>query len=179
MLQHCDYKHYVVPYTLVLWLSIIVLVPFDLTTIDSGSSNQVELVKRIINQGKQWIDNAGKLRDAASVMLSKLITRPDVVKAGECDLLLESLAVQYAADCNETAKLTSCSGILQTLVEIFKTGHRNDLLPRVKLIFDHILRSEISSSFMLKSSFIKKARVNLAQRIGMIFLKPKVAKWRY
>jgi len=32
---------------------------------------------------------------------------------------------------------------------------------------------------MQKSSFIKKARVNLAQRIGMIFLKPKVAKWRY
>lgn len=32
---------------------------------------------------------------------------------------------------------------------------------------------------MKKSSVIKKARVNLAQRIGCIFLKPKVAKWRY
>ena len=78
---------------LVLWLSIIVLVPFDLTTIDSGSSNQVELVKKIITLGRDRIDNAGKLRDAASIMLSKLITRPDVVKSGECDLLMASLAV--------------------------------------------------------------------------------------
>jgi len=94
MLQHCDYKQYIVPYVLVLWLSIIVLVPFDLTTIDSGSSsNQVELVKKIIKLGRDRIDSAGKLRDAASVMLSKLITRPDVVKSGECDLLIESLAV--------------------------------------------------------------------------------------
>jgi hypothetical protein len=93
MLQHCDYKEYLVPYTLVLWLSIIVLVPFDLTTIDSGANNQVELVKRIIILGKQWIDNAGKLRDAAAIMLSKLVTRPDVVKAGDCDILLQELAV--------------------------------------------------------------------------------------
>lgn len=119
------------PYTLVLWLSIIVLVPFDLTTIDSGANNQVILVKRIINSGKQWIGSAGKLRDAASVMLSKLITRPDVVKAGECDILLKEMAAQYAAECNDTTRLTECSGILQTLVEIFKTGHRNDLMPRV------------------------------------------------
>ena len=32
---------------------------------------------------------------------------------------------------------------------------------------------------MQKSAQIKKALVNLAQRIGCIFLKPKVAKWRY
>lgn len=32
---------------------------------------------------------------------------------------------------------------------------------------------------MNKSTHLRKAKVNLAQRIGMIFLKPKVAKWRY
>ena len=112
-------------------------------------------------------------------MLSKLITRPDVVKIGETDQLLESLSVQYAADCNETGKLIGCSGILQTLVEIFKTGHRDDLISRVKVVYDNVLNNEITNAFMLKSSFIKKARVNLAQRIGCIFLRPKVAKWRY
>ena len=80
---------------LVNWLSIIVLVPFDLTTIDS-TSNHEALVRRIINLGKSWIDNAGKLRDAAAVMLSKLLTRPDVVKAGETDRLLSELANTYA-----------------------------------------------------------------------------------
>jgi hypothetical protein len=47
------------------------------------------------------------------------------------------------------------------------------------LIFDCVLKQDITNSFMKKSSVIKKARVNLAQRIGCIFLKPKVAKWRY
>jgi hypothetical protein len=104
MLQHCDFKEFSISYALVNWLSIIVLVPFDLTTIDS-TSNHEALVKRIINLGKTWIDSAGKLRDAAAVMLSKLITRPDVVRAGETDLLLSELALTYAKDCNETGKL--------------------------------------------------------------------------
>jgi len=50
MLQNCDYSQVMLPYTLVLWLSIIVLVPFDLTSIDSvNQQNQVILVNRIIN----------------------------------------------------------------------------------------------------------------------------------
>jgi len=31
------------------------------------------------------MDNSGRLRDGASIMLAKLITRPDVVKSGETD----------------------------------------------------------------------------------------------
>jgi len=65
------------------------------------------------------------------------------------------------------------------LVQIFKTGHRNELISRIKIVFDNVLKPEITNEFLKKSSFVKKARVNLAQRIGMIFLKPKLAKWRY
>lgn len=32
---------------------------------------------------------------------------------------------------------------------------------------------------MAKSTIIRKSKVKLAQRIGCIFLKPKVASWRY
>jgi len=46
-------------------------------------------------------------------------------------------------------------------------------------VFDSVLKQEITNNFMKKSLVIKKARVNLAQRIGCIFLKPKIAKWRY
>ena len=81
---------YYVPYVLVLWMSIIVLVPFDLTTIDSADQhNQQILVQRIIAIARQWIDSSGKIRDGATLILSKLITRPDVVKSGQTDLLME------------------------------------------------------------------------------------------
>ena len=71
------------------------------------------------------------------------------------------------------------SGILHTIVEIFKTGHRADLLPRINTVFDPVLRAETKNKFMKKSTILCKMRANLAQRIGLIFLKPIVAKWRY
>ncbi len=71
------------------------------------------------------------------------------------------------------------SGILQTLNEIFKSGHREDLLGRVDIVFDAVLKSDIKNKFMSKSTNLRKYRVQIAQRIGCVFLKPKVVKWRY
>ena len=70
------------------------LVPFDLTTIDSQKSQEI-LVKRIINIGRSHCTDAGKIRDGAAVLLSKLITRPDVVKSGELDTFLEQVTEQF------------------------------------------------------------------------------------
>lgn len=79
---------------LILWLSIIVLVPFDIETIDSKKDIDI-LVKRIINICKNHVSNSGKIREATAVLLSKLLTRPDVVRSGETDFFLNYLAVEY------------------------------------------------------------------------------------
>ena len=86
-----------IPYVLILWLSIIVLVPFDIETIDSlkGENTQEILVKRMINICKNFLTNSGKIREATAVLLAKLVSRPDVVKAGETDLILKFLADSY------------------------------------------------------------------------------------
>ena len=112
-------------------------------------------------------------------MLAKLLTRPDVMKTGETDELLKHFAAQYDTMREDPQKLLISSGIVTTLVEVFKTGHRDDLLSRVDIIFKPILETQIKNKFIGKSTVLKKAKVNLAQRIGCIFLKPKVAKWRY
>lgn len=70
------------------------MVPFDLTSIDSQRSREV-LVKRIINIGRAHCVDAGKIRDGAAVLLSKLITRPDVVKSGDLDTFLDEMTAQY------------------------------------------------------------------------------------
>ncbi len=54
------------------------------------------------------------------------------------------------------------AGILQTLVEIFKVGHREDLLARVNTVFDPILKSEVKNKFMNKSTILRKHRTQLA-----------------
>ena len=168
-----------VSYILVLWLSIIVLVPFDLETIDSKHASQEVLTKRIINICKSYIANSGKIREGAAVLMAKLITRPDIFRSGETDLVLAFLAEQYELFKNDGTQMFLISGILQSLTEIFKTGHREDLLSRVDSVFDRVLRGEVDNKFMARSTNLRKSRVQLAQRIGCIFLKPKVVKWRY
>lgn len=75
----------------------VVMVPFDIQTIDSkkqGDSYDI-LVKRIINIGAEHISNSGKLRDYCAILLSKLLTRPDVIKMGETDRVLKDLANSF------------------------------------------------------------------------------------
>lgn len=85
---------------MVVWLSIIVIVPFDLESIDSKKQHEI-LVKRINNICRQHISSSGKIRDATALLLSKLLTRPDVIKSGETDLVLGWLAVEYTSNIND------------------------------------------------------------------------------
>ena len=157
------------------------MVPFDIQTIDSKKQgdNYDILVKRIINIGAEHISNSGKLREYSAILLSKLLTRPDVIKQGETDRILTDLAKSFGECKDDTQQMFRVTGILQTLVEIFKVGHRDDLLSRIDKVFEHVLQAEITNKFMARSTIIRKSKVKLAQRIGCIFLKPKVASWRY
>lgn len=72
-----------------LWLSILVLVPFDISTIDTsiasitslGEHEPVPLVMRIIGFSKDYLSSAGPMRTVAALLLSRLLTRPDMPKA--------------------------------------------------------------------------------------------------
>ena len=136
-----DAEEYWIQCMLTLWLSLIVIVPFDIQTIDSkkeGDSYDI-LVKRIINIGKEHIYDTGKLRDYNAVLLSKLLTRPDVIKLGETDLFLKEMAEDFMKYKEDSNKMFHVSGILQTLVEVFKIGHRDDFLSKIDILFEPIL----------------------------------------
>ena len=100
-------KDFTIPCVLCMWLSMIVIVPFDLQTIDSKKEgdNYEILVKRIINMGREFMQNAGRIRDIAATMISKLVTRPDVIKNGETEALLKDLIQRYHANKNDTSQI--------------------------------------------------------------------------
>lgn len=116
----------------------------------------------MINISKNYLSNSGKIREATAVLLAKLLTRPDVVKAGETDSMLHFLAEEYIKIRDDGTQMFTVSGILQTLTEIFKSGHREDLLPRIDIVFDAILKTEIKNKFMSKSTNLRKYRVQIA-----------------
>jgi len=65
------------------------------------------------------------------------------------------------------------------LCEIFKTGQRDDLKSRIDTVFDTFIKTKSTSEFVESSSMLKKLRVKFAHRLGLIYLKPRVAAWRY
>jgi len=74
---------------MLLWLSILVLVPFDISSVDTSiaSSNELgelelaPLVLRILKFSTDYLSNAGPMRTMAGLVLSKLISRPDMPMA--------------------------------------------------------------------------------------------------
>jgi hypothetical protein len=80
-------------YVLLLWLSILVLIPFDLSTVDStvgfgagagaggGAGGGGGIIARITSLCKGYLSDPGAVREAAAVCLARLLTRPDMDRA--------------------------------------------------------------------------------------------------
>jgi len=150
-------------YVMLIWLSIIVLAPFDLDTIDSSGT----LVERLICLCKTHMGSTSRVKEAVAVLLSKLLTRPDLLRAG----LLE----RYFHWCLEqipTADSFMRIGILLSIVEVFAQAQRSDLQPFLPLLASVM---DLEESNMT----IRHLKVKLASRLSMTQLRPIVAAWRY
>ncbi|KAK2630648.1 hypothetical protein QTJ16_001468 [Diplocarpon rosae] len=105
-------------YVTLLWLSQLLLVPFDLASISSqGTEDIVELhipnfvcppnvpaiTLRVISLAIRFLSSSGKERDAAKILLVRLATRPDMRQVGVLSAL-----VKWALSClNPTLTLQS------------------------------------------------------------------------
>jgi len=65
------------------------------------------------------------------------------------------------------------TGVLETLVEILKTGQRGELRPHLPAMVP-LLNSKRKSNSLI-GLFVTK----LSQRIGLVYLRPRVVSWAY
>ena len=108
----------------------------------------------------------------AAFLASKLVTRPD---------LRNSVLPSFVAKCCEAlADQNSSSfyklGCIRALELIWKHGRRQELLPLSYKIVDSLLTLGLTSTY---DCLMRKLAVKLLQRLGLAFLPPKVAAWRY
>ena len=68
--------HWTVNYVLILWSSLLAMVPFDIDTIDSNGF----LINNLFSYLKDELLNSSNLRDITAYSLSKFLTRPDLIK---------------------------------------------------------------------------------------------------
>lgn len=93
---------------LTLWLSIIVLAPFE---IKEGDQNE-SLFKRIIEKAFDQVLSQAKLLQFSSVLLGKILSRPDVVQGGHTAEFLKKATTTYTASKEVPSEMGRVSRVL-------------------------------------------------------------------
>uniref|UniRef100_A0A3P8S6M8 Tubulin-specific chaperone D n=1 Tax=Amphiprion percula TaxID=161767 RepID=A0A3P8S6M8_AMPPE len=163
-------------YMLLLWLSMTCLIPFDLYRLDGhleaeGSKPREPIMDRILAIAKSYLVLSGSPRDAASVLVSKFMTRPDVKQKRLGDFLDWSLTTVSQTNDHSIRDIKVLDGVLQSLVN--KHTQRLHSPPTVLQCLEKKHLSESSEAML------RKLGVKLIQRLGLTFLKPRLAAWRY
>ncbi|NWR19316.1 TBCD protein, partial [Emberiza fucata] len=168
-------------YMLLLWLSMICLIPFDLARFDGnlvsleGQARQPTM-DRILDIAKCYLVVSDKARDAAAVLVSKFIVRPDVKQSRMADFLDWVLSMLSKSSSQTMEGTVIVNGMLQALAQLFKHGKREDCLPYAATVLECLDSCKLSESNQM---VLRKLGMKLVQRLGLTFVKPKVAKWRY
>ncbi|XP_021918529.1 tubulin-specific chaperone D [Zootermopsis nevadensis] len=165
-------------YVLLLWLSIIVMIPFHMSRLDSfkpedlGNERRKTVMERILSACKIYALSSD-LFLVAAFLSSRFLARPHVKEL--------HLAAFLDWACNwivssDSPVFAQC-GSLAAVSSILKHGKREDLLPHSQSLLKWILASKYRQNsgtnitfFMYKAS---------GPQCGLIFLKMRVAVWRY
>ncbi|KAK9103212.1 hypothetical protein Sjap_020466 [Stephania japonica] len=167
-----------------LWLSILVLVPFDISSVDTSVANvscfnglePSPLVLKIMEFSKDYLSNAGPMRSIAGLLLSKLLTRPDMPKAFISFIEWTHEVVSSAAD--DFMDRFRLLGVVEALAAIFKAGARKSLLDVVPLSWVDT-STLIKSSIASRNPLLRKFLMKLTQRIGLTCLPHRSPTWSY
>uniref|UniRef100_A0A8V1AI94 Tubulin-specific chaperone D n=1 Tax=Gallus gallus TaxID=9031 RepID=A0A8V1AI94_CHICK len=168
-------------YMLLLWLSMICLIPFDLARFDGNilseeGHTRMPTMDRILEIAKCYLVVSDKARDAAAVLVSKFIVRPDVRQKRMADFLDWTLSMLSKSSFQSMEGTVVMNGMLQALAQLFKHGKREDCLPYAATVLECLDNCKLSESNQM---VLRKLGMKLVQRLGLTFVKPKVAKWRY
>lgn len=168
------------------WLAALCLIPFDICSMDSTAGiatvGKSTLVETIVHTCKSYMQDTGPTRDAASICLSVLLTRPDMENAHLEEFMVWAtmflnsfLQLPVVERSNLCPQYFLALGVLHCLFQIFKLGHRFKLLPHGPVLLPlclQLVEGHIQTS-------TRKLITKLVQRIGMNFLPPRLASWRY
>uniref|UniRef100_A0A8K9UMN2 Tubulin-specific chaperone D n=1 Tax=Oncorhynchus mykiss TaxID=8022 RepID=A0A8K9UMN2_ONCMY len=134
------------------------------------------IMDRILAVAKSYLMVTDKSRDAASVLVSKFVTRPDVKLKRLGDFLDWSLTTISQASDQTMGGTVILDGALQSLAQLFKHGKRDDFLQYAPVVLQCLAQCHVAES---SQATLRKLGVKLVQRLGLTFLKPRLAKWRY
>ncbi|XP_045621060.2 tubulin-specific chaperone D isoform X2 [Procambarus clarkii] len=168
-------------YVLLLWLSIIVYMPFNMmgfdttAAVDSQQAGAI-VVDRILTVIKTHLRSGQKSREMAAYLASRFITRPDLKDKYLPEFVNYCFEVLENDLQEDVHSVFHKLGVLRAMGLIFKHGKREELFPYSQDVLSRLLACQVTTSC---DAPVRKLAMKLIQRIGLTFLKPRVASWRY
>ena len=160
-------------YMCLLWMSILVLNPFHFSRLDAseaGDNSSLSKMERIFRVSKNNCRGNDPCSAVASFLSAKFLVRNEIK-----DIYLLPF-LDWAFEETNLDPMNVRYGALQAIAAILKHGKREDLLQYAPKILKWILGQDFKES----SDFLKnKYYIKIIQRLGLIFMPPKIAVWRY
>ncbi|CAN7982388.1 unnamed protein product, partial [Ixodes hexagonus] len=157
---------------LLLWLSVVAIVPFQLSRLDSGDGFNKSIAERILSIIKVHLSSVGPKTAAPALLAANFITRPDIV-----GVHLDG----FVAWIQETIDPANTEGgavisMLATLARMFKLAKRDALSKHVKGLVTLLSHECIKAN---PNIVVRKLSMKLYQRIGLSYLPANLAPWRH
>lgn len=160
-------------YMLLLWMSILVLNPFHFSRLDAtelGNDSSISKMERIFRVCKDNCRGSDPCSAVASFLAAKFLVRNEIK-----DIYLSSFFDWSFTEINKD-ETNIRYGALMAIASILKHGKREDLLPYAPKVLKWILEQDFKDS----TDFLKnKFYIKIIQRLGLVFMQPKIALWRY
>ncbi|KAH8868717.1 Tubulin-specific chaperone D [Schistosoma japonicum] len=161
-------------YVLMLWLSILVMVPFNLEHLDNLGREPI--VERIIDLAKLYLSQDERTQEAAAFLLAHTVTRPDTVCTQLPLTILWAIEKLKCSNLDNMRDEKLVSGILRSIANICKLGCRTELLLHANDLLDAVLQLSADSSAGI---LLCRLKTKVLQRIGLLFCPPLTTAWQY
>ncbi|KAI0044399.1 TBCD protein [Auriscalpium vulgare] len=149
-------------YAVLLWVSLICMIPFDLSQFDEDG-HAGRTAAAIETAGRRNLVKSGLNRESAAVLLARFYVRKDT-RARLSEFLHWSLST-----IEEDKGIFEALGLMQTTYEVVKTCPQDTLKLHIPTIFQ-ITRSVERNSVLMANTVVRKLRMKLLSRTALRLL---------
>lgn len=149
-----------VRYVILLWLSLICRLPFDLKSFDEDNAVDGETAHKVESIGREYIDKTGLERNAAALVLARLYSRKDT------QVLLGPFISWCREQVLQSTEVFQVLGAMQVFSELLKSGGIDQIGPHMPDILELAQRAPHNST-LASSTFIRKFAIKITGRVGL------------
>ncbi|RDH34842.1 tubulin folding cofactor D C terminal-domain-containing protein [Aspergillus welwitschiae] len=165
-------------YVMLIWLSHLLLAPFDLASMSSddipvpydnlGTLKQMPtqtpmVTKSLLSLALNYVHVSGKEREAATIVLARLVLRRDMQALGLLTNLTDwAFSLVQPAGSSDPPSVYTCIGVLSFIARLGASGQVDDFAPLVSPVFGQtlqILQGNSAVSDVIKSSALARKTI--------------------